>query len=125
MRCKISWAVQSKANSRAPHLDRDDHPGRVLDADGTSGVLLALAAIEAAENRPLPDGIRVAAREALPWLVNLANRDGGKVFPAAPIGLYFAKLLYDEALYPPTFTVTAFERAARLLDSPARPRIAS
>jgi squalene-hopene/tetraprenyl-beta-curcumene cyclase len=198
----------------------------VPDADDTSGGLLALAALEAAENRPLPEGIRVAARNALGWLVNLANRDGGtptfcrgrgrlpfdtscpditahvlraaeawtaldaagqsprttralaaarrylaatqradgawwplwfgnqthpeqanpaygtaKVvrvsldrrgaewlithtdggtsFPAAPIGLYFAKLCYDEGLYPLALTVTAFERAARLLEAPA------
>jgi squalene-hopene/tetraprenyl-beta-curcumene cyclase len=54
-----------------------DLPGGVPDADDTSGGLLALAALEVAEARPLPDSIRTAARGALEWLVNLANRDGG------------------------------------------------
>jgi squalene-hopene/tetraprenyl-beta-curcumene cyclase len=39
---------------------------------------------------------------------------GGTQFETAPIGLYFAKLWYDEKLYPLVFTVAALERAARL-----------
>ena len=58
----------------------------------------------------------MAVGRGLEWLIT--HTDGGKVFPAAPIGLYFAKLWYDEALYPLAFTVTAFERSARLLDNP-------
>lgn len=41
----------------------------------------------------------------------------GTRFPAAPIGLYFAKLWYDESLYPLAFTVAACERAAALESS--------
>jgi squalene-hopene/tetraprenyl-beta-curcumene cyclase len=33
-----------------------------------------------------------------------------RTFPAAPIGLYFAKLWYSEALYPLIFTTAALER---------------
>ena len=45
----------------------------------------------------------------------MEHSDGGRTFPAAPIGLYFAKLWYDEALYPLLFTVAALERVGRLL----------
>ena len=41
---------------------------------------------------------------------------GGTQFDATPIGLYFAKLWYDEKLYPLVFTVAALERAARLAE---------
>ena len=43
------------------------------------------------------------------WLI--AHTAGGTQFEAAPIGLYFAKLWYDEELYPLAFTVAALERA--------------
>jgi squalene-hopene/tetraprenyl-beta-curcumene cyclase len=36
--------------------------------------------------------------------------EGGKQFPAAPIGLYFARLWYYEKLYPLTASVAAFRR---------------
>ena len=39
---------------------------------------------------------------------------GGTTYPSAPIGLYFAKLWYDEQIYPLAFTVAAVERASRL-----------
>jgi squalene-hopene/tetraprenyl-beta-curcumene cyclase len=43
------------------------------------------------------------------WLVEAT--DGGTRFPAAPIGLYFAKLWYYERLYPIVFVVSALEGA--------------
>jgi squalene-hopene/tetraprenyl-beta-curcumene cyclase len=44
----------------------------------------------------------------------MAATAGGSQFPAAPIGLYFAKLWYFEDLYPLSFTVAACERACQL-----------
>lgn len=44
------------------------------------------------------------------WLLEATA--GGRSFPSAPIGLYFAKLWYAEELYPLVFTVAALERAA-------------
>ena len=46
----------------------------------------------------------------------VAATEEGTRFDAAPIGLYFAKLWYDEELYPLAFTVAALERAAKLPD---------
>jgi len=48
------------------------------------------------------------------WLMD--RTAGGTQFAATPIGLYFAKLWYDEELYPLVFTVAALERAARLAE---------
>jgi squalene-hopene/tetraprenyl-beta-curcumene cyclase len=51
-------------------------------------------------------------RRGLAWL--RAATDEGRRFPAAPIGLYFARLWYSEALYPLIFTVAALQAASRL-----------
>jgi squalene-hopene/tetraprenyl-beta-curcumene cyclase len=44
------------------------------------------------------------------WLLEATQ--GGRVFPASPIGLYFARLWYHEALYPVVWAVGAM-RALR------------
>ncbi len=41
--------------------------------------------------------------------------EGGKRFPAAPIGLYFARLWYYEKLYPLTAAVAAFRKSGEWL----------
>jgi len=75
----------------------------------------ALARV-AAESRDA--GLRgratTAVKSGVAWL--LEHTAGGTRFPAAPIGLYFAKLWYDEELYPLAFTVAALERAEKLPD---------
>ena len=50
------------------------------------------------------------------WLIDAT--DGGRRAPATPIGLYFARLWYHEALYPRVFTLAALAAAAGL--SPTR-----
>ncbi len=60
----------------------------------------------------LRDRARAAVAAGVGWLLDRSAE--GTRFPAAPIGLYFAKLWYDEALYPLVFTVAALERATRL-----------
>ena len=53
------------------------------------------------------------------WLVQKTHM--GTQFPAAPIGLYFARLFYSEKLYPLVFTVAALQQVQRsgLLDTSA------
>lgn len=46
-----------------------------------------------------------AAQKGVAWLVEAT--DGGRVFTASPIGLYFAKLWYSERLYPLIFVAGA------------------
>ncbi len=55
---------------------------------------------------------RAAARRGLHWLA--VHTEGGQTTPAAPIGLYFARLWYAERLYPLIFSQLAFERAGAL-----------
>jgi squalene-hopene/tetraprenyl-beta-curcumene cyclase len=55
----------------------------------------------------------VPVRRGLAWLRTAT--DDGRRFPAAPIGLYFARLWYSEALYPLIFTVAAIQSAERVL----------
>ena len=57
---------------------------------------------------------RAEARKAVGRGVDrlIAATDCGRVTPAAPIGLYFAKLWYFERLYPLIFLASALERVA-------------
>jgi squalene-hopene/tetraprenyl-beta-curcumene cyclase len=92
-------------------------PGLTPSIEETALTVEALARV-AAESRD--NGLRGRATDAVAsgvaWL--LEHTAGGTRFPAAPIGLYFAKLWYDEELYPLAFTVAALERAAAIPRSP-------
>lgn len=56
-----------------------------------------------------------AVQRAALWLA-AATRNGTH-FPAAPIGLYFARLWYHEKLYPIVWTLQAFRSAKAVLSS--------
>lgn len=54
------------------------------------------------------------------WLRGTIGENGGaEPLPAAPIGLYFASLWYDEAMYPLIFAVEALRRAEMVLRTAA------
>jgi squalene-hopene/tetraprenyl-beta-curcumene cyclase len=53
-------------------------------------------------------GHEEAVRRGVQWLIRHTKEAGD--FRAAPIGLYFASLWYDEKLYPIIFTVSALRR---------------
>jgi squalene-hopene/tetraprenyl-beta-curcumene cyclase len=57
------------------------------------------------------DEVEAAIAAGCEWLQS-ATADGTR-FPAAPIGLYFAKLWYSEALYPLLFTVSGLANVCR------------
>ncbi len=92
-------------------------PGTESAIEETAAAVEALAAVAAGRGAgaELAARARTATARGVAWL--LERTDGGRVFPAAPIGLYFAKLWYDEALYPLVFTLAALERAGRLGES--------
>jgi squalene-hopene/tetraprenyl-beta-curcumene cyclase len=69
----------------------------------------ALAANALAGTMP----VQIALARGAEWLIDATDR--GARTPASPIGLYFAKLWYDEALYPLIFAVSALGRARRAL----------
>jgi len=53
-------------------------------------------------------GHEEAVQRGIQWLIQHTNKDGD--LRAAPIGLYFASLWYDEKLYPIIFTISALRR---------------
>lgn len=56
------------------------------------------------------------------WLIDAV--ESGRFRECSPIGFYFAKLWYYEALYPLTFSVSALGRAVRRFEpAPARRRV--
>jgi len=100
-------------------------PGGPPSIEETAVTVEALARVAAeSPDADLRRRSHAAVGAGVAWLID--QTAGGRRFPAAPIGLYFAKLWYDEALYPVAFTVAAFERAAALnastpLTLPAHP----
>ncbi len=78
-------------------------PGAPATVEETA---LALDALLTADPKDSPFISR-----GLDWL--LRTTQDGTVFPASPIGLYFAALWYAEELYPVIFTCAALGRAAR------------
>jgi len=81
----------------------------------TAQAVAALAAHAARDRR----ADLIPIRRGLAWLRTAT--DDGRRFPAAPIGLYFARLWYSEALYPLIFTVAAIQAAERVLTPDAAP----
>lgn len=77
---------------------------------------LAVEALARVASEAADAGLRTRAAAAVGrGVASLIEQTAeGTRFPAAPIGLYFAKLWYDESLYPLAFTVAACERAAAL-----------
>jgi squalene-hopene/tetraprenyl-beta-curcumene cyclase len=74
---------------------------------------LALEALLAVGGEALPEAWCPVVNKGLAWLVEQVEQ-GGLERPA-PIGLYFARLWYQERLYPVIFTLAALGRARRLL----------
>lgn len=71
---------------------------------------VAVSGLAALDARALDDATRVAIDRGVEWLVSATS--GARCFPASPVGLYFARLWYSEALYPLILTAGALEAAA-------------
>ena len=88
-------------------------PGLPATIEETAVTVEALARVAVESPAPaLRSRAAAAVAAGVGWLV--ARTEAGTRFEAAPIGLYFAKLWYDERIYPLAFTVAAVERAAAL-----------
>ncbi len=88
-------------------------PGLPGTIEETAVAVEALAAVVAATTDTALQKRALQSVEAgVEWLME--QTAGGTTYPSAPIGLYFAKLWYDEQIYPLAFTVAAVERASRL-----------
>jgi len=96
------------AASRRP----DGGWGTVGAADGVSSVEETAIAVEALLGYHQRAELQEAVSSGINWLI-AAVKEGRHRRPA-PIGLYFAKLWYHEALYPLVFTVAALGHAVRV-----------
>jgi len=84
-----------------------------LAVDALAG-LFAAPGSEASQTPATPaERLLPAVTAGVNWLITQTRN--GKDFPAAPIGLYFAKLWYFESLYPVVFTISALTAARRAL----------
>ena len=86
-------------------------PGVASSLEETGLALAALADL------PGERVLRAVAR-GVAWIVE--HTEGGRLTPAAPIGLYFARLWYWEALYPLVFALEGLRGVGRrATDAPA------
>lgn len=80
------------------------------DALAASSLEETAVALEALALAPPSEARRGALARGVAFLVDRTK--GGREFPEAPIGFYFAKLWYYERLYPQVWTVGALQRLA-------------
>jgi len=98
-------------------------PGTPSSVEETTLALEALIGVESpecgmratdneTELRPPPSALPPPIQAGLSWLI--ARVEDGRFREPSPIGFYFAKLWYFEALYPLIFTVAALRKAAEV-----------
>ena len=105
------------AAARSPDGGWGGAPGVPPSIEETAAALSALAIWRRLPRVGSLDGaslsaIDVAIEPGLRWLIDAT--DDGRRTPATPIGLYFARLWYSEALYPRLFTLAALASADAL-----------
>lgn len=84
-------------------------------ATEVSSVEETALAVEALLAAPAGPGIENAVARGLAWLVHAVET--GRYRRSTPIGLYFARLWYDEKLYPRIFVVSALGRACGAIEA--------
>ncbi|CAN5889431.1 prenyltransferase/squalene oxidase repeat-containing protein [soil metagenome] len=111
-------AMRSARDRGLEFLKRTQHPsggwggdhGIAPTIEETANALTALATSPHRESLALP------LQRGTQWLIE--HTQNGTVFPAAPIGLYFARLWYHEKMYPVIWTLSALEHAKQALAKP-------
>ena len=86
-------------------------PGVPPSIEETAVAVSALATLRRLSRATPVPGLGNAVAGGVDWLLEATG--GGRRAPAAPIGLYFAKLWYSEALYPWVFALSALAAAVR------------
>jgi squalene-hopene/tetraprenyl-beta-curcumene cyclase len=93
---------------------RSNTPPESIEETAAAVEALACAAsarLDGLDREPVVEAVRRGAAR----LAELT--DEGSDFPAAPIGLYFARLWYYERMYPLVMAISAWGRAERLLSA--------
>jgi squalene-hopene/tetraprenyl-beta-curcumene cyclase len=87
-------------------------PGADIPAERrVSSVEETSLAVESLVGEHLEPELQPVAVKGLRWLIEAV--ESGRHLQSAPIGLYFAKLWYDERLYPVTFAASALRAAVQ------------
>jgi squalene-hopene/tetraprenyl-beta-curcumene cyclase len=80
----VAWLLGQQTKQRHPYTWADpwawgwtDLPGSVPDGDDTPGAFIALRHLDCFHDHTFSPGIHAAIINALPWLLNTQNRDGG------------------------------------------------
>lgn len=122
--CRVNNSAQAALQQGVDFLIASQHPSggwggaRGVDptVEETANAVQALAAclnllaLSDSELKFLVEPVQRGAR----WLIE--QTQNGMVFPAAPIGLYFARLWYHEKTYPVIWTLAALEQARLALN---------
>ncbi|GDY10462.1 squalene--hopene cyclase [Planctomycetia bacterium] len=94
-------------------------PGTPSSVEETALAFEALLAVESKSNEselPTPHfPLATSVQAGLSWLI--PRVEDGRFREPSPIGFYFAKLWYFEALYPLIFTVAALRKAAAVCEN--------
>lgn len=90
-------------------------PGVAPSIEETAAAVTALAAFRRLPRAGPVPGLDAAVGDGVRWLIDATG--GGRRAEPAPIGLYFAKLWYSEALYPRIFALAALAAAGGLEDA--------
>ena len=107
----VRWLIDAQGN----HGGWGGAPGVPPSIEETAVAVSALATIRQSSRAVAVAGLDVAGLDnavarGVRWLLDAT--DGGRQAEPAPIGLYFAKLWYSEALYPSIFALGALAAVA-------------
>jgi len=114
---ETALALEALLGQRSHHAPRDEpsaatawQTGRTPIAQSTSQ---GGSAVPHAEREGYIDGVAAAISLGLSWLI--PRVEDGRFREPSPIGFYFAKLWYFEALFPLIFTVAALRKAVEAM----------
>lgn len=110
------WLKSSQHSSGGWGAEKEVEP----TIEETAAAVMALSpfveslSLLAEQKRESVVSTRQRVSDGTQWLID--HTQNGTVFPAAPIGLYFARLWYHEKMYPVIWTLSALEHAKQALE---------
>ena len=119
IKCKpaIEIAVDFLIDAQSKDATFHSHPTADSSIEETALALDALASYLSCDSIDKDSArhkkVSASIASATAWLIE--NTQIGKELKSAPIGLYFAKLWYDEKLYPHIFTLAALIKVKKLI----------
>ena len=99
-------------------LARDAEVRADMSPDDDAWTLFALMDEVVLDEQGEAERVRAAVAGGVGWIIERTAR--GTTFPPSPVGFYFAKLWYWEAMYPLVWTIGALEAASGTLNASGR-----